>query len=233
LNVYEIELKLFLLKEVRQEEALNQIAAFIDETLSMEESLLKFHQINCFKNYVFCSLYPMACQGVYKKDRVYTVIIRTIHSKLSNFFCGHLAAHRDASMQGLTCNVKIIPKRPIEKVYSLTPVILKDKEGYWKKYLSFEDFESRLKINLIKKYNAFMNDKVEEDFQLYTTISLLNEKPIKIPYKGIHLLGDKIELQVSNNPLAQRLSYMMLGTGAGESNARGCGFMNYQWCKEG
>lgn len=233
MNVYELKLKLFLLKDVKQEDALNQIAYFIDETLSKKESLLKFHQNNCFKNYVFCSLYPMASQGVYKKETVYTVIIRTIHFELADFLSGQLASHRHATMQGLTCNVNIIPKRLIEKVYSLTPMILKDKEGYWKKNLSFADFESRLKINLIKKYNAFKNDKIEEDFQLYTTISLLNEKPIKIPYKGIHLLGDKVEMQVSDHPLAQQLIYMMLGTGLGESNARGCGFMNYQWCKEG
>jgi len=233
LKVYELKLKLFLLKDLTKEDALNQIAYFIDETLSKKESLLRMHQRNCYKNYVFCSFYPTACGGVYIKNMVYTVVIRTIDLELAEFFSSQLSNHYNETLKGLTCDIKIIPKRPIEKIYSLTPVLLKDKKGYWKGHLSFQEFENRLKVNLIKKYNAFTNSKIQEDFQLYTTITILNKSPIKIPYKGIHLLGDKVELKAADNALAQELLYMCLGSGMCESNARGFGFMNYQWYKEG
>lgn len=232
MNVYELKLKVYLLKDIKQEDALNQIAGYIDETLSKNKDLLQLHQRNCYKNYVFCSLYPMAKQGVYEKDVVYTVVLRTIETNLAKYFEQKLKNHYNAAMKGLTCELKIVPRRMIEKIYSLTPVLLKDSRGYWKKYMSFSDFEERLKINLIKKCKAFSGNEIDEDFQLYTTIKLLNKCPIKIPYKGIHLLGDKIELQVAENPIAQELIYLSLGTGLLESNARGYGFVNYQWYKE-
>lgn len=234
MDVYELKVKLFLLKDISIKDALNQIASFIDETLTKEERMLALHQKNCYKNYVFCSLYPTAPQDMYKKENVYSVVIRTIDLKLADYFCNKLPRHDNSTFKGLTCEIKIIPKRLIEKVYSLTPLLLKNgKDGYWKKHMSFEGFETRLKANLIKKYNDYTNGKVDEDFQLYTTITLLNKTPIKVPYKNIHLLGDKIELQVADNERAQKLIYMCLGTGILESNARGNGFVNYQWYKEG
>jgi len=233
LNVYELKLKVYLLKDIKQEDALNQIAGFIDETLSKNEDFLQLHQSNSFKNYSFCALFPMAKQRTYKRDSVYTVVIRTIETDLVAYFEQNLKNHYNTVMKGLTCELKIVPRRMIETIYSLTPVLLKDSRGYWKQYMSFSEFEERLKVNLIKKYKAFSNNEIDEDFQLYTTIKVLNKCPIKVPYKRIHLLGDKLELQIAENPTAQELIHMSLGTGLLESNARGYGFVNYQWYKEG
>ena len=99
----------------------------------------------------------------------------------------------------------------------------------WKKCISFEQYEERLKSNLIKKYNRLTGEKMNEDFDLYRQIELKNHKPIAVPYKGRKLLGDKICLQAAENEQAQALLYMALGTGLGEMNARGCGFANYRY----
>lgn len=233
MKVFELKLKLYLLEDIKQEKSLGCIAAFIDEVLARSEELLKLHQENCFKNYVFCSFYPVSKEGVYQKDNIYTVMIRTIDRKLADYFTDNLPHHSNRNMKGLKCEISIVPKRLIEKVYSLTPILLKDSEGYWKKHMSQDDFDERLKVNLIKKYNSYTGDKLSENFRLYTTISFLNKMPIKVPYKGIHLLGDKIELLVSDDPQAQELIYMSLGTGVCENNSRGFGFMSYKWRKEG
>ena len=42
-------------------------------------------------------------------------------------------------------------------------------------------------------------------------------------------LGDKVNLTASNHPAAQELLYMSLGTGLGENNSRGAGFVNYRF----
>lgn len=233
MNVYELKLKVYLLKDIKQEDALNQIAGYIDKTLSKNEDFLQMHQRNSFKNYSLSSLHPIAKQGIYKKDSVYTVVIRTIEMDLAAYFQQNLKDHYNTVMKGLTCELKIVPRRMFDTIYSLTPVLLKDSRGYWKQYMSFSEFEERLKVNLIKKYKAFSGNGIDEGFQLYTTIKILNKCPIKMPYKGVHLLGDKLELQVAENPIAQELIYMSLGTGLLESNARGYGFVNYQWYKEG
>ena len=45
----------------------------------------------------------------------------------------------------------------------------------------------------------------------------------------IALLGDKVNLTAACNDMAQELLYMALGTGVGENNARGCGFLGYRF----
>ena len=95
--------------------------------------------------------------------------------------------------------------------------------------MSLKDFEDRLKVNLIKKWKCFTGEAVDEDFQLYTLLEFLNHKPIRVHYKGISLLGDKIRLEIADNEMAQNLSYMALGAGLLENNSRGSGFVNYRW----
>ena len=101
-----------------------------------------------------------------------------------------------------------------EKVYTLTPALIKSKEGYWEDNISRDEYEERIKVNLIKKYNDFTGEKLDENFKLY---------------KGKVFLGDKLSFIVSDNEIAQKLWYMSLGTGILENNSRGCGFVNYKY----
>lgn len=229
MNVYEIKLKLYLLQDIKVEDTATIISALIDQALAKEEELLELHDSNCFKNYVFNSLYPLEADKLYKKDNIYTLTIRTINQKLANFFSHNLSNEYSNSMKALTSEIRIIPRKMIEKLYSITPVIVKHDHGYWRKNMSFEEYENRLKTNLIKKYNAAMNTKIEEDFQLYTSIEFLNKKPIAVKYKNIKLLGDKICLNVNTDKKVQEIAYLSLGVGFLEMNARGQGFVNYRW----
>lgn len=60
-------------------------------------------------------------------------------------------------------------------------------------------------------------------------MELKNIKPIGTQYKGKTLLGDKISLDILEDDISQYIVYMALGTGMGEMNARGFGFMGYRW----
>ena len=131
-------------------------------------------------------------------------------------------------IKGLVAEIRVLPKKMLERVYTLTPMIIKTEKG-WKEAISFAEFEQRLKVNLIKKWNAYHQEKIDEDFDLYTVIELKNKKPIAMEYKSIKLLGDKVQIQVADNKRAQDLWYFALGVGLGEMNARGCGFLNYRW----
>ena len=155
--------------------------------------------------------------------------MRTIDRRIAEFFNNDLINNYTNFIKGLTSEIRILPKKHIEKIYSLTPVILKNDNGYWKNVISLEDFEKRLKENLIKKYNNLSDEKLDEDFELYTGLEFKNRKPIANEYKGIKLLGDKVSLNISENKTAQDLAYMCLGTGLLEMNARGYGFCNYRW----
>lgn len=229
MKVYELRLKVFLLKNIPSEDSSDKISEFIDEVLGSDKELLEFHKDNCYKNYCFNEFYPLEKDKIYKEGRIYTIIIRTIDERLESYFKGNLANHYNNFLKGLIIESRILPKKHIDKLYSITPVLLKQDEGYWKNKLTLNQFEDRLVSNLIKKYNYINNTKIEENFQLYNYIEFKNNKPCSIKYKEIKLLGDKLNLQISDNEMAQELAYMALGTGVLENNSRGLGFMNYRW----
>lgn len=229
MKVFEIRLKLFLMKDIIARDIFNKLNSFIDGTLSKDEELLKIHKTNKFKYYCFNGLYPVEKDKVYKQDNIYTLTLRTIDSKLADFFYRVLVNEFNDTFKALKADIKIIPKKHIDKVFSITPVILKTENGYWKNNLTIDDFERRLKENLIKKYNYIMNTKINEDFELYNSIEFNNKKPISMTYKNINLLGDKVTLNIADNKTAQELLYMSIGTGILEMNSRGFGFINYRY----
>lgn len=228
MKVYEIALKVFLLKEIYFSESQSKIADLIDQTLVKDEKFLSIHNKNMYKNYCFNSFYPLERDGVYKVGSIYTIKIRTIDKEMAIYLNDKIANEYTNCIKALTTEIRIIPKKDIEKIYTITPLIIKNDTGYWKNSLSFDGFEKRLKENLIKKYNRLNETKIDEDFQLYTSIEVNNRMPIACSYKGKKLLGDKVNLVISDDEMAQNLAYMSLGVGLGEINARGYGFVNYK-----
>lgn len=227
--VFEYRLHFRLLKPVAYTKAAEVVSYFIDSAFAQDEEFLRFHEKNEYKYYSFDLFYPCEESGHYQAGKIYSVRIRTVRQELAEYFSQTLPCHRSEEMLGLNGELKIIPKKMIERIYSLTPVIIKTEEGYWRQHMSLPEFENRIKVNLIKKYNQLTNSKIDEDFELYNLIVFKNTKPVKVPYKGIHLLGDKVNLTASNHPAAQELLYMSLGTGLGENNSRGAGFVNYRF----
>lgn len=229
MNVFEIKLKVFLLKDIEIKEIQTAISSFIDKSLAKDKELLELHNKNTFKYYCFDSLYPIGENNLYKRENVYTLRIRTISIKLAEYFLGDLPNEYDENLKGLVAEIKILPKKHLDKIYALTPVVIKNNDGYWKNKIALEEYERRLTENLIKKYNSFTKTRMDEEVELYNSIEFKNQKPISIKYKKISLLGDKVSLKVADDKLSQELAYMCLGTGLGELNARGLGFMNYRW----
>lgn len=228
-QVYQIRMKLFLLQDIKINEIQEKTASFLDKSFGCSESLLKMHEENRFKYYSFDFPYLVDEDKRYKKGKIYTLTIRTIDSVLANHFLNRAVNCYTEDIKGLTAEIRILPRKVMDCLYTLTPAILKDERGYWKDCMGVEEFENRLKVNLIKKWNQFYGEKLAEDFPLYTMIEFLNDKPIGMEYKNIKLLGDKIRLRIAEHETAQKLAYMALGTGLLEMNSRGAGFVNYRW----
>lgn len=227
MKVFQTYLKVFLLKDIKQEDALQIIASYIDHILVENPRWEKMHNENCFKGYCFNSLYPQESDGIYKKERVYQIIIRSVNLKLMQYLEENLPKHENSFMKGLICNCTIIQQKHITTLYSITPLIVKGKnQNYWRDEMNIAEFDERLKINLVKKYRVFVNPDLTDDFELHTLLEFRNRSPIAVPYKGIKLLADKVQMQIAENDIAQRLAFLALGTGAGELNSRGMGFVN-------
>lgn len=229
MKIYQIRLKLFLLEDIAANKIQEKITAFIDSGFKADEEWLNFHEQNSYKNYCYDQLFPLEKDKLYKKEKIYTLTIRTVDLELAKYFKLVCVDNHTKEIKGLVAEIRVLPKKLLETVYTLTPMIIKTEKGYWKEAISFAEFEQRLKVNLIKKWNAYHQEKIDEDFDLYTVIELKNKKPIAMEYKNIKLLGDKVQIQVADNKRAQDLWYFALGVGLGEMNARGCGFLNYRW----
>lgn len=227
--VFEIKLKVFLLKDIEFNKIQTIISSFIDKCLVKDREFLEFHDKNTFKNYCFDSMFPLCENGLYKNGNVYTITIRTIDKRIADYLSKNLSNEYDENIKGLVSDIRIIQKKHIKKIYSLTPVIVKTEKGYWKGNLTIEEFEKRLKNNAIKKYNMINQNHMDESVELYNLIEFVNKKPIGIIYKNIKLLGDKISLEIADDELSQELAYMILGTGLLEMNSRGFGFVNFRY----
>ena len=131
MNVFEIKLKVFLLKDIEIKEIQTVISSFIDKSLAKDKELLELHNKNTFKYYCFDSLYPIGENSLYNGENVYTIRIRTISRKLAEYFLGDLPNEYDENLKGLVAEIKILPKKHLDKIYALTPVVIKNNDGFW------------------------------------------------------------------------------------------------------
>lgn len=207
----------------------NVLANFVDSALCQNEKLISFHEENRYKFYSIGTLWPVERGMTYKKDQLYTLTVRTTEPKLARYFSDVLRNCHTQTIKGLTVENRIIPRKMIDEIYSLSPILIKTSEGYWRSHMSLDEYEKRLFVNTVKKYNSFTGQQIEEDFPLYTNITFLNKHPIVCGYKNINLLGDKLRLQIADDEKSQELAYFILGTGLGEVNSRGAGFCNFRW----
>ena len=227
--IHEFYIKVYCLQDITKIEVTIQISKLIDSLLMKNEDMQVIHTSRTYKPYCFGGLMPLESDGIYKRGNIYTFVLRTVDEKLAQKFRTQLPQQYTKTLKVLTAEEKQIKKRPIEKIFTLTPVIMKFDNGYWKTHYSEEIFEKRLRENMIKKYNTLSQTKLDEDFELFQYIKFDNQKPIAFHCKNITLLGDKVTLGIATNPVAQQLAYMTIGTALGELNARGAGFIGYKY----
>jgi CRISPR-associated endoribonuclease Cas6 len=226
-----IKVKVYLLRDLNYLAALHEIADFIASALCCDEKYNEMHHSKMYKPYVASSLAPVSADGIYAKDKIYTFTVRCLDPKLAEYLLTKLKDTNTDVFKGLTAECWEVKKKIITRLYSLNPVVIKlDKGGYWKGQISADSYEKIIFTNLIKKYNWFNAVKIDENFQIWTNFKLTNNKPIAIPYKNnISLLGDKLELDIDTNSMAQEIAHMALAVGLGEmGGACCCGYVNYR-----
>jgi CRISPR-associated endoribonuclease Cas6 len=232
--VHELSVKVYMLKDVSAEDSLEKIAALIDSSFIGDESKEEFHKARMYKGYTFNSFYPHE-EKVYKEGNIYTVRIRSIDGSIVSHFRKTLSKQRTEELQALTINHKILPSNHIEKIYSTTPVVCTFEGGYWRPdkklnkpdtNISIINFENRLKINALKKYSFFTGETLTSDIEIFKSLKILNNFPIVKKYKGVELLCDKVELDIEDSRVAQRVAQVITACGLAEKNARGFGFVN-------
>ncbi len=229
MKVYSYQVKVYLLKDIAYPMLMEKQCQLIDSCLISDPNWIIWHETNQAVKYSFGGLQPLETNKIYKEGNIYSFSLRTLNADLGTFFKDILKDCFTPFLKVLTIESKILPSIQLSRIYTTTPAIVKTENGYWRSSLSLDDFEDRLKTNLVKKYNALTKRKMNEEFQLFTHLKFDNFKPVAMSYKEIKLLGDKMTLILAPNPSAQELASIALGTGLGEMGSRGFGFCGYKF----
>ena len=229
--VFQITLDIFLLENVRSEEATGVICKYLDRLLCENEEFISFHEERRYKNYCFNSFFPISPDKVYHKDRRYKLQLRTVDMNLAEHFSNLATEIPDRVIKVVGTEVKLLPKKNTDKLYCVTPCIMKTENGYWQGNMTTQEFALAIQTNLVKKYKHFTGQDIDENFELIRELHFVNRKPISCKYKNVNLLGDKVDIMISEDAMSQELAYFALGTGILEGNSRGFGFVNSKWRK--
>lgn len=230
MNIYEITVRIYILRDIPVSSIYGELTKYIDCYLAENEYFCEFHRQKGLKGY--CFDLPIKIEKgmkAYKSDQIYQFRIRTVDKELLSYLLDGIADYKTDAIKGLTRTVKQIPHRLIASVYSLTPVVLKNDDGYWRDRISFGEFEQELIRSLCRQYEEYTGEKIEETIVLYNQIELKSKCAIGVPYKGITLLGDKLSMQVADNEIAQKVMYFTLANGMGTMGSRGLGFLGYRF----
>lgn len=225
MKYYELIHSVVLKQDIPYTKSFEMLSQYINQAMLKDTKLKELHINKATKLYNFSSFYPLETDKIYKKGRVYIFRMRSIdQSTISKL----MVAMKKVSHQGLQIiSSELVTKKqkPIQELVSLTPIVLTTELGYALPEVNRLDFvENRLKGLLEKKYKQYFNNTMQTE-QLSLHIEQKNYKPIKIPYKNIHLLGNKFKLEIDMTDEAQALATMALACGLGEKTGLGFGYV--------
>ena len=222
MQYYNIKVAVLLKNDTQTFENYEKISKLISASMLKDQTLKQLHEENRYKNYVFCNLYPIEKDGIYKAGNIYTFQIRTIDFKLGLKIKQVLNNFQNEEFKVIVSDLETSTQRKINTLATLTPAIITSDKGDYLINNDMQLVKERILANAQKKYNQLYNEKIDMDF--IKSIKQTNNKPIKIPYKNINILGYKFEIEVKDDPISQNLAYLILSVGLLEKNAEGFGF---------
>ena len=222
MQYYNIKVAVLLKNDTQAFENYEKISKLISASMLKDQALKQLHEENRYKNYVFCNLYPIEKDGIYKAGNIYTFQIRTIDFKLGLKIKQVLNNFQNEEFRVIVSDLETSTQRKINTLATLTPAIITSDKGDYLINNDMQLVKKRILANAQKKYNQLYNEKIDMDF--IKSIKQTNNKPIKIPYKNINILGYKFEIEVKDDPISQNLAYLILSVGLLEKNAEGFGF---------
>lgn len=222
MKYYNLKVTVLLKQSIENVETYEKISNLIAYAMLKDLILKKLHEENTYKNYVFCNLYPIEKDTVYKKGNLYTFDLRGIEFEKMIKLKQVLETTENEDFKVIQINFQTGTQRNIKKLITLTPAIITTEKGDYDIKEDMNLVKNRILANTQKKYKNIYHTEINMDF--IENIKKINRKPVKIPYKNINILGNKFEVQIKEDPMSQNLAYLILSTGILEKNSQGFGF---------
>lgn len=225
MRYHELIVTILLQEDVEAMQGYEYLAKMIARAMLNDNALKELHGQKTLKNYCLCNLYPCEADRIYKKGRAYVFHIRSFSAE----FLLKLRYLLPQLKTGIIATeLKNFQYRPIAQLKSLTPVVATVNNRSWTRSNGLKLLMERIHINCLKKYRAFIADMEEPQEFFIESIQIINEKPIKIPYKSNSFLGHKLIIGVKSDPVSQKLAFAALGAGLLEKNSIGMGYCIYE-----
>lgn len=222
MQYYNLKVVTLLKNDINNIEVYEKLSKIISKAMLKDKYLRELHEKNEYKNYVFCNLYPVEKNGIYKKGSMYTFDVRFIDLKFAAKIKQLLEKNEDEKFKIIMSKLETNVQRNIKKLITLTPAVITTQKGDYLINNDLELVKTRVLANIQKKYKQLYEETVNVDF--IKDIKQINDNPIKIPYKNINILGNKFEIAVKEDQMSQNLAYLALAIGLLEKNAEGFGF---------
>ena len=222
MNCYNLKVIVLLKQNLKNEETYEKISNLISYAMLKDKNLKEIHEKNTYKNYVFCSLYPVQKDGIYKQNNIYSFDLRGLEFSKIMKLKQVLANVENEYFKIIQINLQNHEQIEINKLVTLTPAIITTPKGDYDIKDDINLAKSRILANIQKKYKNIYNTEINVDF--IKEIKKTNRQPIKIPYKNVNILGNKFEIDVKEDPMSQNLAYLALTVGILEKNSLGFGF---------
>ena len=222
---YELTVTTLLQNDIGFTESGEKIANLISAAMHLDNELAAKHVQRGYKHYVFNNLYPIEADKVYKAGRAYIFKLRSPDAGFINKLKGLLYHVDSTEFEIMAVAVKSKKISFIEKITTITPVVITVDDKNW---VSGDDvmlLMNRLHANLEKKYKAFYNEEPEAVQNFAHRMEILNKKPIAHKYKNIKMIGNKLCIWVNDDEASQKLAFTAMVCGLGEKNSSaGMGF---------
>lgn len=222
MQYFNLKVTALLKQDLQSMETYQRINDLISYLMLKDKTLKDLHEKNTYKNYVFCNLYPVQKDGIYKQNNIYFFDLRGIEFDKIMKLKQVMSDSENDYFKIIQINLQTHQKSDIKKLITLTPAIITTPKGDYDIKDDLNLVKDRMLANIQKKYKNIYDTPVDVDF--IKSIKKTNRNPIKIPYKNINMLGNKFEIEVKEDPMSQNLAYLALSVGILEKNSLGFGF---------
>lgn len=240
MTIFELKCEAFLKENIELKDSFDILSKYISSSIYFNKKCGEIVK-SSIKDYCFGNFYPIEKDRIYKKNKTYKFVIRSINKELIDYLEFLLVKNIDNSfLQVLNCEKKEIEQFFISELYSATPVIVSDrrdekgKQLFWSLYYNgdMEALENKLHNNLEKKLRYFYSEELKESKSFIQEIELKNQKPQSIYFKTINnkkekivrLIGNKLRIIPNKDEASQKLAFLSLAVGLGEKSGLGGGF---------
>ncbi len=201
-------------------------------SLLQDTEFSELHNRKGFKFFTYSNIFPI---NDFFPDKEKTLIVSSPSKKLIEAFYEGLKDKNHIYLSDTPLKiveVKMFSIKLTGKFITATPIVVQKKPGV---YISFEHgdtvelFLERIKENAIKKYNAFYDDELSLEEELFDLLKFYKEVAmiLKKDDKEFTVIGSLWSLLQKRIPKGYGKFYrFILDCGLGEKNSLGFGFLN-------